>query len=198
MTNRCTAFASACLLSGAVALTIVAIGLLAGGEFVLSFETEFKLSLLESFLKTQNIGNQLRVPLTFGIELTMNKEPAVFTGIDNMDQMANRRTAKMRTISRMSAAVFVTRIKTKLHSHSPKGMTNHYQKLTTQRYSNLTKNEVSELNSYMPMQGQYWTCPGFPPCPGFSPQPPNLKNANTKLGLPQDWESHPVWTQGNE
>ena len=26
-------------------------------------------------------------------------------------------------------------------------------------------------------------------------QPPNLKNANTKLGLPKDWESHPVWIQ---
>jgi abortive infection bacteriophage resistance protein len=26
-------------------------------------------------------------------------------------------------------------------------------------------------------------------------QPPNLKTANTKLGLPKDWESHPVWIQ---
>ena len=54
----------------------------------------------------------------------------------------------MSTISRMAAAVFVTRIKTKLHRHSPKRMNNHYQKLAMQRYSNSTKNMVNELNSY--------------------------------------------------
>ena len=67
---------------------------------------------------------------TLGVELTINILPAVFAGIDNMHQMPNRSTAKMRTIPRMPTAVFVTRIKTKLHCHSHQRMTTNYQNLT--------------------------------------------------------------------
>ena len=74
--------------------------------------------------------------------------PQVGCGIDDVYQMPNRSTAKMRAISRMPAAVFVTWIENKLHSHSPKGITSNYQKMPLKRNGNFANFTVAELNSY--------------------------------------------------
>ena len=74
--------------------------------------------------------------------------PQVGCGIDDVYQMPNRSTARMRVISRMPAAVFVTWTENKLHSHSPKGMTINYQKMPLKRNGNFANFTVAEPNSY--------------------------------------------------
>ena len=139
MPDGCATLARGILLGSANAFAVVRFRcLLAAREFVLPFQTKFKLGLFQSFLKTQNLPGQFRIALSFGVKLAVNVEPTVFAGVDDVHQIPNRSAAKMRASFRVTAAAFVTWIVTKLHCHSPKRNDNQLPKTgreTIQQFS---------------------------------------------------------------
>jgi len=118
-TSRRASFASGFLVGSLLSLRIFRI-LLFCLELVLSFEAKFKPGLFQSLLKANDLSNPLGIPLSLCVELAVNVESAAFARAGDLDQHPNRGTAKMRTVVRMTAAVFVPSIRTELHRHSPK------------------------------------------------------------------------------
>lgn len=119
VTNRRASFASGFLVGSLLSFRIFRF-LLVCCELVLSFEAKFKPGLFQSLLKANDLSIQLGIPFSLCVELAVNVESAAFARVGDLNQHPNRGTAKMRTVVRMTAAVFVPRIKTELHRHSPK------------------------------------------------------------------------------
>tara|TARA_R110002111_G_scaffold98302_2_gene151788 strand:+ start:115 stop:459 length:345 start_codon:yes stop_codon:yes gene_type:complete len=87
--------------------------LLVGGEFVLTFQTKFKLELLDLRFQLLILRVQLPIPRSLAIDLTMQLQMKILIVTRQQHQMANGSTPGMRTMSNMGTAIFMFGVKRK-------------------------------------------------------------------------------------